>query len=354
MGGVMRRHGFLRRGALLAVAGLVVVTGAVACGDAQAGTGKDGRVTLRLGYFPNLTHATPIVGLEKGIFTRELGGTVTLEKKTFNAGPAAVEALFSGAIDAVYMGPSPTINAFAKSGGKGVAVVAGAASGGAALVVKASITSVAQLKGKKLATPQLGNTQDVALRYWLKQHNLSSDRTGGGDVAILPQENAVAVDAFASGAIDGAWVPEPYVSRLVKLGGKVLVDERDLWPDHRFIVTNLVVSTAFLARHRAVVTRLVSANVATNAFINAEPQQAQQALSSGIGALTGKPLDQAQLTAAWLTLTFLDDPLASTLRDGATHAVAVGLLDRVELRGLWDLGPLNEVREQRGETLVTA
>jgi NitT/TauT family transport system substrate-binding protein len=336
--------------ALLSVVAAVALGGLTACGG--GGTAAGGPVTLRLGHLPNITHATPIVGVAKGLFAREFGDKVKLEVKTFSAGPAAVEALFSGAIDAVYIGPNPTVNAHAQSKGKGVRVVAGAASGGAAFVVKPNIARPEDLKGKKVATPQLGNTQDVALRYWLKQHGFKSTKDGGGEVAILPQHNASAVDAFTSGAIDGAWVPEPFVSRLVKAGGQVLVDERDLWPSGRFVVTNLVVSKHFLGKHRDAVRRLVAGSVASNAWINANPQEAQQVLSDGIRSLTGKPLDAGLTAQAWKTLTFLDDPLADSLRTGAEHAEEVGLLQRVDLAGLYDLSLLNEVRKAGGAPQV--
>ena len=341
----------VRRSALTTLAlAAVAATGLVACGGSDDTAG--GPVTLRLGYFPNLTHATPIVGIERGIFAKTLGSGVKLETKTFNAGPAAVEALFSGAVDAVYIGPNPTVNAWAQSRGKAIKVVAGAASGGVAFVVKSQITTPEQLKGKKIATPQLGNTQDVALRYWLRQHGLNTTRDGGGDVAILPQENPVTIDAFASGAIDGAWVPEPYASRLARAGGRVLVDERDLWPDGRFVITNLVVSAGFLDRHRAAVKSLISASVESNRYIAANPAEAQQALSTGIGTLTGKPLDLKQVAEAWKSLTFLDDPLADSLRAGAQHAREVGLLNPVDLKGIYDLSLLNEVLAAQGSAKV--
>ena len=236
-------------------------------------------MTLRLGYFPNITHAPAVVGVEKGIFAEKLGADVKLEPKTFNAGPAAIEAVFSGALDATYIGPNPTVNAFSKSKGEAVRVISGAASGGVALVVKPGITGPQDLKGKKIATPQLGNTQDVAIRYWLKQQGLTTTKEGGGDVKIVPQENAQTVETFNSGAIDGAWVPEPFVSRLVNAGGKVLVDERDLWPDKKFVITNLLVSTKFLKAHPDVVQKLVEGQVAANEFVNTKPDEAQQAIS---------------------------------------------------------------------------
>ena len=204
-------------------------------------------VELRLGYFPNVTHATALAGIKQGFFEEALPDNVTLTTTPFNAGPEAVEAIFSGGLDASFIGPNPAINAFARSKGEAIRIVSGATSGGAYLVVKPEITSAAQLKGKKLATPQLGNTQDVALRAWLKEQGLSSDAQGGGDVSILPQPNAQTLDTFRSGDIDGAWVPEPWATRLVQEGGgTVLVDERDLWPDGQYVTTHLVVTPTFL------------------------------------------------------------------------------------------------------------
>ncbi|MFB9235288.1 ABC transporter substrate-binding protein [Plantactinospora siamensis] len=344
-----------RRWATLAT--LVLTTaalgGVTACGDdSGAKAGGSGPVTLRLGYFPNITHATPIVGVQQGIFADKLGTNVKLETKTFNAGPAAVEALFSGALDATYVGPNPTINAFAKSKGQAIKVISGAASGGVALVVKPGIKSPEDLRGKKIATPQLGNTQDVAVRYWLKEKGLTTTKEGGGDVKIVPQENAQTVDTFHSGAIDGAWVPEPYVSRLVNDGGKVLVNERDLWPDGKFVITNLVVSTKFLKAHPDVVKRLVEGQVAANDLINTHPDQAQQAVSEHIGKVTGKPLDPKLIKQAWPSLTFLNDPLAGSLKTGLDHAVAVGLSQPVDLNGLYDLSYLNDVLSAQGKAGV--
>jgi NitT/TauT family transport system substrate-binding protein len=333
---------------------LALSVAALACGSSSTTkTASSGPITLRLGYFPNLTHATAIVGVEKGIFASKLGPKVTLRTSTFNAGPAAVEALFSGALDATYIGPGPTINAFQKSHGEAVRVVSGATSGGAALIVAKSITTTADLRGKKLATPQLGNTQDVALRYWLLRQGLRSDTSGGGDVHILPQDNSTTVTAFSSGAIGGAWVPEPYASRLVAEGGHVLVDERTLWPGGRFVTTQLIVRSAFLKDHPDVVRELLAGQVAANDFVNQHPAEAQAAVNAGLKTLTGKSIQPAVLSAAWASLTFTDDPIESSLRAGADHAVAVGLLKKVDLTGLYDLGPLNSVLKTAGEPAVS-
>jgi NitT/TauT family transport system substrate-binding protein len=335
--------------AVLATAAL----GAAACGDDSGDGGSSGPVTLRLGYFPNITHAPALVGVEKGIFAEKLGGNVKLETTTFNAGPAAVEAIFSGALDATYIGPNPTVNAFSKSKGEAIRVISGAASGGVALVVKPDINSVEDLKGKKIATPQLGNTQDVALRYWLKEKGITTTKEGGGDVSIVPQENAQTLETFQSGAIQGAWVPEPFVSRLVNAGGKVLVDERDLWPDKKFVITNLIVSKKFLDAHPDVVQKLVEGQVAANDYVNKNTADAQQAISTHIGKLTGKPLDIKLIQQAWPTLTFTNDPIASSLKTGLDHAVAVGLTQPVDLNGLYELKYLNEALKSAGEPEVT-
>ncbi|MEU7619918.1 ABC transporter substrate-binding protein [Micromonospora rifamycinica] len=353
----MRRLPFRRLVSLatLAVIGAATMGTTAACGDddSAAGGGDSGPVTLRLGYFPNITHAPAVVGVEKGIFAEKLGSDVKLDTKTFNAGPAAVEAIFSGALDATYIGPNPTVNAFSKSKGEAVRVISGAASGGVALVVKPEITSVEQLRGKKIATPQLGNTQDVAIRYWLKEKGLKTTKEGGGDVKIVPQENAQTVETFSSGTIDGAWVPEPFVSRLVNAGGKVLVDERDLWPDKKFVITNLIVSTKFLKAHPETVKKLVEAQVAANDFVNTKPDEAQQAISDHIGKITGKPLDLKLIKQAWPTLLFTNDPIASSLKTGLDHAVAVELTQPVNLDGLYDLKYLNEVLKTQGQAEVT-
>jgi NitT/TauT family transport system substrate-binding protein len=335
--------------ALLAAVALVAGCGS-SSKAADASSTSSARTTVHLGYFPNITHATAILGVAKGIFAKDLGAD-RLETTTFNAGPAAIEALLSGAIDATYIGPSPTINGWAKS--KSLVIISGATSGGAALVVKPSITSAAALKGKKVASPQLGNTQDVALRSWLEQQGLKTDTNGGGDVSIVPQENSQTLDAFKSGAIDGAWVPEPWATRLVQEGGgKVLVDEKDLWPGGHFVTTHLIVRTDFLKKHPETVKRLLRGQIEANAYVNAHSDDAQQVVNDAIGKLTGKSLKVETVKAAWANLTFTDDPAVASLAQSAKHAEDVGLLKAVDLTGIYRLGPLNSLLEQMGESAV--
>jgi len=316
-----------------------------------AGPGAPAAGEVRLGYFPNLTHATAIVGVERGLFAAELGADVTLTTATFNAGPAAIEALFSGALDATYIGPNPAINAFVKSKGRAVRVVAGATSGGAFLVVEPSIAKAADLKGRKVASPQLGNTQDVALRAWLKREGLKVELRGASDVQILPQENAQTLDAFKNRQIAGAWVPEPWASRLVlEGGGKVLVDERDLWPERAYVTTHLVVRTEFLSQHPDRVKALLRAHVQSSAWLAEHADEAKLLVNGAIARITGRKLDEKLLDAAWKNLTFTDDPVASSLKRSAQDAQAAGLLDLggLDLAGIYDLTPLNDVLKERG------
>jgi NitT/TauT family transport system substrate-binding protein len=333
---------------------LVVLAGCGSDGDdkAAAETTDGAPTTVHLGYFPNVTHATAVAGVERGIFEKALGDD-TLEVATFNAGPAAVEALLSGAVDATYIGPSPTINAFVQSHGDAVRIISGATAGGASLVVTPDITTPEKLKGKKIASPQLGNTQDVALRYWLKTKGFTTDPSGGGDVSVLPQENSQTLDAFKAGDIDGAWVPEPWATRLVQEGGgKVLIDEADLWPEGGFVTTHLIVRTEFLEDHPGAVRRLLEGQVEASAWVNANPEEAQKAVNAGIAKVTGKSLAPEIISAAWENLTFTNDPVASSLRASAKHAEDVGLLEDVDLAGIYDLKLLNEVLKKAGEEPV--
>jgi NitT/TauT family transport system substrate-binding protein len=333
----------------------------VACGssvppgsDGSNGPAPSGApVPLRLGYFPNVTHATAIVGIENGILAQALGSGVDLQPKVFNAGPDVVEAIFTGALDASYIGPNPAINAFIKSEGKAIRIIAGSTSGGAALIVKPGITTPQQLAGKTLSTPQLGNTQDVALRAWLAEQGLTSTVEGGGDVSILPQPNGDTLTAFIAGNVDGAWVPEPWATRMVEEGGgSVLVDERDLWPDGQFVTTHLIVATAFLEAHPDIVKRLLVGQVTATEFVAGNPEAAQGVVAKAIATLTGSELSAVVLAKAWKNLTFTVDPIASSLATSAAHAKALGLLESDELQGIYDLGPLDEVLAEASATPV--
>jgi NitT/TauT family transport system substrate-binding protein len=333
-----------RRTLVASAAALVAAAGLAACSSSQASTPTTSdAAALRLGYFANVTHALPLIGVQDGTYQKDLGST-KLQTQVFNAGPAAVEALFAGAIDAAYVGPNPAVNAFTKSNGQAVRIVAGASSGGAELVVQPQYTSAASLKGQTIATPQLGGTQDVALRWWLKQNGLSAPVTGTGDVTVAPQDNAQTLDLFKQGKIAGAWVPEPWASRLVlDGGGKVLVDERSLWPQGSFVTTNLVVSTQFLQQHPQTVSKLLKAEADTLAAAQADPAKAKATANLALKALTGKTLSTAVLDRAWSELTLTLDPIASSLQTAADHGIAVGTTKKAALAGIYDLTLLNQL-----------
>jgi NitT/TauT family transport system substrate-binding protein len=336
---------------LLGLAAVVTLAATAGCStspSAKAGPGG----TLRLGYFANVTHATPVIGVARGTYATKLGPS-KLETQVFNAGPAAVEALFAGAIDATYIGPNPAINAYVKSKGAALRIVAGATSGGASLVVKPGITSAADLRGKTLATPQLGNTQDVALRAWLESKGLHTDPQTGGDVTIAPTENATTLELFKKGDIAGAWLPEPWASRLVIEGGaEVLVNEKDLWPGGQFVTTHLVVATKYLTEHPDAVRRLLEAHVETTAWINANATDAKTTVNTALEKLTQKALPGPVLDRAFAELTITNDPVAASLATSADHAVTAGLLDKPDLTGIYDLRLLNEVLTAAGQPPV--
>jgi len=247
------------------------------------------------------------------------------------------------------------INAWAKSRGAAIRIIAGATSGGAALVTKPSITTPAQLKGKTIASPQLGNTQDVALRSWLKTQGYTTTQEGGGDVKVKPQPNAITIDTYKAGQIDGAWVPEPFASRLVvESGARVLVNEASLWPDGKFVTTHVIVRTGFLKKHPDVVENFLRGHVEAIEYANANPDEAQTVVNTALENLTGKPLKPDTIKAAWKNLTFTVDPISSSLHESAKHAEDIGLLDPVDLKGIYELGPLNKVLGDLGKSTVTA
>ena len=332
---------------------VTILISVVACGGSSSSGGN--ALELRLGYYANLTHAAALVGVKDGLFATALGPQTDLTTNVFNAGPDAVEALLSNSIDATYVGPNPAINAFIQSHGKAIRIVSGATSGGAALVVSSDIKTTADLKGKTLASPQLGNTQDIALRWWLKSNNFQTTVAGGGDVKIMPQDNATTLQTFKSKQIDGAWVPEPWATRLVlEGGGHVLVDERSLWPAGQFVTTMLVVRTDYLNSYPTTVKHLLEGQMKATDFLLQNPTQAQNDVNDAIAQITSKRLAAGVVAAAWRNLTFTNDPLASSLRAAADHAFQLGLLKDKNLAGIYQIEPLNSVLLAAGKPTVTA
>lgn len=322
----------------------------VGCGSESTGNSS---VIVRVGYFPNITHAQALIGLsaERGDFQKALGANVKIDPKIFNAGPSAIEALFAGELALAYIGPNPAINGYVKSKGESLRILAGATSGGAVLVVRpdASIQSAKDFAGKRIATPQLGNTQDVALRYYLLANNLAP-KEKDGDVTVIPAQNPDILTLFLKKEIDGAWVPEPWGARLAKEGnGVIFLDERDLWPDRKFVTANIVASTKFSQEHPDLVKRWLVAHVELTQWINANPAEAKRIANAEIARLTGKALAADVLDDAWSRLDVTYDPLASSLFVSADRAFALGFLgkDKPDLSGIYDLSPLNQVLAEK-------
>jgi NitT/TauT family transport system substrate-binding protein len=320
-------------------------SGADSTGSASAAAAAP--VTVRLGYLANITHAPALIAEKNGYFTKELGSAGTVKTSVFTSGTQETTAILSGQLDAAYVGPNPAINAWQKSNGTAIKIVSGVATGGASIVVKPSIASAAQLKGQSLATPSLGNTQDVALRYWLKQNGLTTSATGGGDVSIKPTaSNGDAVLEFESGQIAGASEPSPYDVEMVQDGGKVLLSEPG-------VTTVLMVTQSFLSAHPAIVNDLLKANLDALNYIKSDPSGAESAANAELAAYTGKPLKTKVLGPAWKEITFTADPDAASLTTAAQDAVSLGLLKPVNLSGIFDLTPLNTLLTAAGQPTVS-
>ena len=340
-------------GAAALVGGTLLVAGCSSGGSSSsaAGTGSaaaSSPVTVRLGYLANITHAPALIAVKNGYFTKELGSAGTVKTSTFSSGTQETTAILAGQLDAAYVGPNPAINAWQKSNGTAIKIVSGAATGGASIVVKPSITSAAQLKGQSVATPSLGNTQDVAVRYWLKQQGLTTSTTGGGDVAIKPTApNSAAVLEFKSGQLAGASEPSPYDVEMVQDGGKVLLSEPG-------VTTVLMVTQSFLSAHPGIVSDLLKANLDALNYIKASPDKAEQVANDELAAYTGKPLSPAVLDPAFKEITFTADPDAASLTQDAQQATAVGLLKSVDLKGIFDLTPLNSLLSAAEQPTVSA
>jgi NitT/TauT family transport system substrate-binding protein len=334
-------------------AGALVLAGCSSSSSSPAASGSSSSgsdsapVTLRLGLLANITHAPALVGIQKGFFTKNLGSN-KLTTTVYNSGTQETTAILAGQLDAAYVGPNPAINAFQKSGGTAIKIISGVATGGASVVVKPSITSAAGLKGKIVDTPSLGNTQDVAIRYWLQQNGLATTTTGGGDVTVKPTNpNSDAVLQFQSGQIAGASEPSPYDVEMVKDGGKVLFTEPG-------VTTLLVVTQSFLKAHPAVVSDLLKGQIESSDYIAKDPAAAQTAANAELTALTGKGIKASVLPAAFKEITFTNDPDASSLATDAQQAKAVGLLKSTSLSGIFDLGPLNQLLQAAGESQVNS
>ena len=311
------------------------------------------QTVVRVGAFPNITHPQAMIGKANGWFDKAMGPQTKVEWKSFNAGPSAIEAIFAGAIDMTYVGPNPAINGYVRSNGEALRIIAGATSGGAALVVRndSGIQKSQDFHGKKVASPQMGNTQDVALRSWLISQGLkTADK--GGDVQVIPIANPDQLALFLKKELDAAWAPEPWASRLVhEASAHVLLDERTLWPSGQFITAHLVVSAKFLQSHPDIVEKWLRAHVELTDWIKDHPAEAKQLINRQIQRETGKALSAPVLDDAYGRMQPTYDPLRASLMTAAKSAFDAGFLGRQmpDLSHMYDLSLLNKILVEKGK-----
>ena len=298
-------------------------------------------VVVRVGYFPNVTHAQGVIGSQTtreghGWFESRLGPGVTVQWFAFNAGPGAMEAILAGSIDLTYVGPNPALNAYIRSGGDEIRVLAGAAEGGAALVVAGDgrIKTPADFRGRRVATPQFGNTQDVAARAWLKKQGFRVTQTGG-DVLVVPTANPDQLAALTSGQVDAVWTVEPWVSRLVQDGGgRVFLEQRDA------VITLLVSSVRFLREHPDLAARFREAHAELTTWVGTHEAEAQAEVRAGLSAAVGRDVAPALVAAAWLRLRFTSQLDSARMAELVADAQKVGFLrDAIPLDRLFSGKP---------------
>jgi NitT/TauT family transport system substrate-binding protein len=309
------------------------------------------QTVIRVGHFPNVTHGQALLGRANGAFEKALGPQVKVQWKAFNAGPSVTEALFAGELDVAYVGPSPAVTAYVRSQGDALRVIAGGTSGGAALVVRAgsAIQKPEDFHGKRVASPQFGNTQDIALRDWLAKHGLKP-RERGGDVQITPIANPDQLTLFLQKQLDAAWAPEPWAARLVReAGGRLLVDERSEWPNGQFASTLVIVSKKFLNQHPELVKHWLSAHVDLTNWINKNKADAERQINAEIARETGKGLTSAVIDDSFSRLDFTVDPIRCSIQTSAQRAADLGLFGGKgpDISGLFDLTLLNQVMAEK-------
>lgn len=327
--------------------GLITATSISRDGYSQ-GTEKK---ILRLGYFPNINHAQAVIGIGNGDFQKELGDNIEIKSFVFNAGPSAIEALFARQIDAAYVGPNPAINGYIVSGGKNVRIIAGASSGGAVFVVRndSGIQTPKDFAGKKFASPQLGNTQDVALRKYLLDNGYKT-KEKGGNVEVIPIKNPDILTLMLKKEIDGAWVPEPWGEKLIKEGNaRLFLDERTLWPNGKFVTANIIVNPEYLQANPDVIKKFLEAHINETRWINNNKVQALNVYNTELKKLTGQTIPEDQLKGAFSKLELTYDPIKQSLFKSANDAFEIGFLGKTkpDLTGIYDLTVLNDIIKEK-------
>ncbi|HXX96310.1 MAG TPA: ABC transporter substrate-binding protein [Candidatus Bathyarchaeia archaeon] len=305
---------------------------------------------LRIGYFPILNHAQAVIGLAKGDFQEAVGKEITIKPEVFGSGPPLIEALFANQIDLAYVGPNPTINGYVVSDGKALKIISGASSGGTVFVVRndSGIKSIKDFGNKRFATPQVGNTQDVALRKYLLQNGYKT-KDEGGNVEVISAQISDIFTLMLTKQIDGAWVPEPWGTKLVKeANGRIFLDERVLWPQGKYITANIIARTDYLRDNPGTVKKFLGAHIDETSWINSHKSEAMDIFNEQLKALTGHIIKPDELKEAWSRIGFTYDPLKPTLLKSANDSLKIGFLRTPpNLTGIYDLTLLNTVLEQK-------
>jgi len=343
----------MNRRLFLSVVGLLIAGGIVAQPSISNHTySQVEKKVLKIGYFPNINHAQAVIGIGNGDYQKALGNNIEIKPFVFSAGPSAIEALLAKQVDVAYVGPNPAINGYVVSDGKNVKIISGVSSGGAIFVVRndSGINSAKDFAGKKFASPQLGNTQDVALRKYLLDNGYKT-KDKGGNVEILPVKNADILTLLLKKEIDGAWVPEPWGEKLIKEGNsRLFLDERTLWPDKKFVTANIIVNPEYLQQNPEVVRKLLEAHVNETLWINSHKAEALKAFNAELKSLTGQTIPDEELSEAFSRLELTYDPIKQSLFKSASDAFNVGFLGKIkpDLSGIYDLTILNQVLKKKG------
>ena len=306
---------------------------------------------IRIAYFPNIGHAIPIVGIEKGFFEEKLGDQTEIETRVFDSGPQAIESLFANSVDVAYVGPGPAINGFLNSENNNVKILAGAASGGASFIVhpNSEINSASDFAGKKIATPQIGNTQDVSLRHYLSENGLKPAEKGGS-VIIYNISNPDIYTLFVKGDIDGAWVAEPWATILeTELDGKRLFHEEELWPDREFASVLLIGNIDYVEKNKETILNFLFAHHETMLWINDNPKETRAVFNNFLNSYLGQPLSDDVVDIALSNIVITDDPKPNSVFSFAEKADSLGYLGRngYDLSGIFYYFDTNSIEEDR-------
>ena len=335
---------------VLVVAFLAVILSG--CGSSStpssvSGTSGGAPAKVRLGFFANATHAQALIGVSRGDFKKALGESTQLDTRVFNAGPEAVEAIFAGELDVTYIGPSPAINAYLKSRGTAVKIVAGSAANGVVVVARkdAGIAKLEDLTGKRIASPQFGNTQDVSARHYITTVLKQKLKENGGETDVLPIKNAEQLTLFRTGQIDAAWAPEPWGARLIhEAEGVLIAEEKDLWPEKQFTNTLLLVSSKFLKEHPQTVEKLVRSHVEITRWLNANTAEGKTIVNAKLKELTGKAIADKVLDDTFARTVYTTDPLPKTIATFVDWSRDLGFTkEKQEIDGIFDLTILKKV-----------